>query len=146
MKSLFIFLTIFSSHFAIANNHPKDIAPAAATAFQTAFKGATNVHWCVLGDLYHAQFTYNNQELHAFYDRQGECINIGKMIEFKNLPATLQVAFEAKKVAGTIIEVFELSNESDLSYHIIVETATGEITFKSSGAARWNILHKRKFK
>lgn len=145
MKPLFIALILLHSLFSNANDIPENIAPAATKAFNKTFKEATNVHWCIVnGDVYRAQFNYNNQLLYAFYNGDGEQICIGEIIELHQLPPMLQNAFSQKNMQGKIIDVFEVSDEYGFNYYVTIETETKRIILQSAGTSKWKIYQKRK--
>ena len=144
MKQLFIVLTMLSFYFAKAHPAPIDIAPAAINSFNMSFKNASNSEWVVLGEIYRVRFIYENQLLYAFYNEQGERICIGRIISLQQLPPTLKVGFQ-KYVSGyKVAEVFEISNNNDVSYYITIVNEEHKIILKSSGIFNWSVFEKTK--
>ena len=145
MKLLFMTIVFLCSFIANGNSTPAHISPQAIIEFKKNFKDAVNIEWTEVGELSRVRFNYNNETLYAFYSDQGERICMGRIISLSQLPLPLQMQFQNKLSAYTVLEIFEIYNDNGLSFYISAKDKNKKITFKSLGM-NWIMYSKTKIK
>lgn len=142
MKLIILTLTALIS-FSSFKSNAQDVTASAAVinAFNSSFKQATNVQWKDGGNYYKADFTLNGQYVTAFYNANAGLMAVTKNISPLQLPVTLQTSLKASYEDYWISELFELSDESGISYYTTVENTDTKITLKSSGGS-WTTFKK----
>lgn len=144
MKFLLIAFTALLSVTNTKANPNDDIKVSAAVvaSFNSAFKNAADVKWNTAGAFYKADFTVNSQYVTAYYDAAATLIAVTRNVNSFQLPITLQTKLKASYEAYWISDLFELSDESGVSYYVTVENADGKVTLKSTGN-EWTVFKKQ---
>lgn len=145
MKSLLILLTFFTTLFATPSfARDGKVSPSVLKSFQASFAAATDVTWAQTGNGFKAQFVLNAQHIAAFYDNEGELLAMTRNVSSLQLPITLQA--ELKKEYGDfwISDLFEVANDSGITYYATVEKADAKIILKSESFTDWIVFQKQR--
>jgi hypothetical protein len=105
-------------------------------AFEKDFQKAKNVNWEKQKDYYFASFTFNELELNAVYNEEGELIGTSRKIPTMQLPLNISVTLSQKYndylVQG---DATELSYNGETHYFVTVSNAkkTLQLNFRPNG-------------
>ena len=111
-------LTIASAAFA-GDNSALDFK--GADRFNKIFPNATKVAYEVKKDFTEVRFTWNNINLEAFFDRQGNLIATSRQLEVSALPVAYVMNINKEYEGYDIIEAIEFDHaENGLSYFVAV--------------------------
>ncbi len=137
MKSLFIALTVLSSFFAQAANHPKDVSPEAIKSFERTFVNAREVYWTITENMYKVTFQVAGQYATAYYNPQGTLLVVTRNISSLQLPVVLLSAIKKDLQQQWISELVEVSDESGTHYYVTLEDGTSRQILRSEGTNKW---------
>jgi len=118
---------IFSSAFA----NGEETNTRAISNLKRDYKNAKNIEWKVTSQYTKASFTWNNQYLEVFYNKDGETIAESKYINANNLPLKAQQFINKKYADYTMTEAVEFnSEESGLCYYVTLNKDTSKQILK----------------
>lgn len=117
------------------------VSAVVVNSFNSAFKNAADVQWKDGGNYYKADFTLNGQYVTAFYNANAGLMAVTKNISPVQLPVTLQTSLKASYEDYWVSELFELSDDSGVSYYVTVENGDAKVTLKSNGGS-WSTFKK----
>jgi hypothetical protein len=146
MKKSFLilsFLLVVTSLTTFAHlNHEVD--PRAEQAFKREFAGAANVLWGKTGDFLKASFLWADHQAVAYFNADGELVGCIRGLFFNQLPLTVIRSVQRNYTNAAILETMEISNETDVSYKLIMEYKNKkyEVSLNSFG----DILDNKKLK
>jgi hypothetical protein len=122
MKSLslaaVLALTMITSAFA-----GKSLTPhfKGVENFVKTFPQATGVAYEVKHEFTEVSFTWNNINLLAFYDMEGNLIGTSRAVEIKDLPLSYMLNIKREYAGYVITDAIEFDNaDSGLSYYVTV--------------------------
>jgi hypothetical protein len=111
-------ITIASTAFAGDNNA---LNFKGADHFKTIFPNATKVTYEVKKDFTEVSFTWNNLNLQAFFDKQGNLIGTSREIEVSSLPLAYVININKQYEGYDILEAIEFDHaENGMSYYVTV--------------------------
>lgn len=113
-------------------------------AFQNEFASAKEVNWTAGADYYKADFTFNDQQVSAFYSQEGELMGITRNITILDLPVNLQASIKKSYSGFWIADLFEVTKSDSTGYYITLENADTMVVLKASGDNDWNVYKKTK--
>lgn len=143
MKPLFLFLFTFYTLVASSTpNNDEKVSPVVVASFRKVFANASEVNWTETESFYKAQFQLNQQYVAAFFSKSGEILGISKNISSAQLPVILQTGLKAVLQQGWIIELFEFSNDNNVTYYMTVENTNEKITLHSVNN-EWHFFQKQ---
>lgn len=121
-KILIIAATAFISLASFANVDP--ITGKVQEAFRTAFADAKNVKWTSLEDagLFQATFTYQNAELNAYYNAEGEMVAIARYIAKENLPILVAQKIQERFPEHVMMNIIEHTSNGNTTYHMTLHS------------------------
>jgi hypothetical protein len=111
-------LTMITSAFA-----GKDVTPhfKGMENFVKAFPKATGVAYEVKGQFTEVSFTWNDINLLAFYDLDGDLVATSRSISIKDLPLSFNMNIEREYPGYVVTEAIEFDQaENGLSYYVNV--------------------------
>lgn len=112
-------------------------------AFKTDFASAKEITWTANNDYYKASFLFNDQQVAAFYNMDGELMGMTRNIRSLDLPLSLQANLKKGYSNYWISDLFEVSNHEGTSYYITLENADSKIILKSSAGNDWRTYQKK---
>jgi hypothetical protein len=126
MKKLATILTAVTMLFtvtAFAGGDTK-ITARIKEAFEKDFLKATNVSWEKTKEYYFATFTFNDRELNAVYNEEGELIGTSRKIAYAQLPLSVSLSLSQKYGDYQLPEqVTELNYNGETHYLLTVSNA-----------------------
>jgi hypothetical protein len=135
MKSKFFLLT--AAALAIATGAFAKSFDTKCTAAQKQlameFKDAKNITWSNVGNLTEASFDWNGQQLHGFYNSDGDQVALSREISVSNLPLKAIQAIQDKYSGYTTKEAIEMNSvEAGLSYYVSMENSGKKVILNVS--------------
>ncbi len=122
-----IMLAIAASSFAKTT----DVNAKILNHFTTEFKGAENVKWVSFDEYTEAIFTWNAQDMRAFYNENGERMILSRKIPFEQLPVNALLTIEKKYAGCSATETIEFNSvEEGLCYYTRMQKNGKEIILK----------------
>ena len=130
------FLMTLSVTFA---NGLTDVPEKIVKELNQEFRNAGNIQWKITDNYYKAIFTYDEQELQAFYSFEGVLIATSRNITISQLP--LSLIREVKKLTtnSEYSDLFELLTERGTEYFITVKNDKETKNYKSTGYS-WSVM------
>jgi hypothetical protein len=111
-----VLLAIAVSSFAAA---PAATNSSAINQLKSEFKDAANITWSSHNNLTQASFTWNGQQLHAFYNDNGDQIAVSREVSEDKLPLKALQSIKAKYEGYKTAEAIEYNSaEEGLSYYV----------------------------
>lgn len=139
-------VALFMGATAFANNG-NPVTEKVNDAFKASFLGASNVQWSQVPDydLYRAVFTYNNEQLTAFLNDEGEVLAITRYVAVKDLPLAISrsVAAEYK---GYLVSpsIIEYNSNGETAYHLTLLGEKQDIVIKATAGGMLSVQKKVK--
>ena len=144
MKQIFFFLLLATTatlqSFASSD---EPVAPAALESFNKTFSHAQEVSWTESNNLYKVNFQVNSQYVTGYYAEDGGLVALTKNILSTQLPIILETSLKDNYFDYWITELFEISNEYEVSYYVTLENAQTKLVLKSS-SSNWHVQKKIK--
>ncbi len=136
---LFSAITTFSA-FALPGKDKVD--PKAYSTFRQKFAEARDVNWVTTDNYIKASFVLNEQQMFAFFSRNGEMVGISRNIASNQLPIILQTQLKKYK-DGWITDLIEFSTAEQTTYYATIENAD-ETTVLKSFVNSWSVNKRMK--
>ncbi|MEO5999149.1 MAG: hypothetical protein ABIN89_20415 [Chitinophagaceae bacterium] len=145
MKKKFLALIVaamilFNSSFA--NGKDNEVNSTVLTSFSQQFEKATDVNWTKTEIYFKVTFTWNGQNLSAFYDANGESIAVSRNILPTDLPLILQTNLADTYSGYWVSDLFENSIKDNSKYYITIENADKKIILESMDRNYWSMFKK----
>lgn len=121
-------ILLATSVFATSTNEPTS---ATITNFNKQFSHAKETRWENVSGLYKATFYLDGRYLTAFFEADGEMVNVSSNISSEALPVILRSILNEKLPGSWISELFEVDEQSSIVYFAVVENAFKKIIYKS---------------
>ncbi|GAO42547.1 hypothetical protein [Flavihumibacter petaseus] len=141
-KFLFIAALLISGICLGAATRP--VSREILASFNTDFKGNQNAQWTYLSEsgLYQVNFTYQQENLNAFYDESGQMIAIIREIGEDRLPMAVLFEVKRKYPGDSITRVLESTLQGETKYFVTVSNAQGSILLQSTVSGDISIFKK----
>ena len=133
-------MILFNSSFA--NDIVNDVNSTVLTSFSLQFEKASDVNWTKTESYFKASFTWNGQNLSAFYDANGESIAVSRNILTTDLPLILQTNLAGNYSGYWVSDLFEYSTKDNSKYYITIENADKKIVLESIDNNYWSTFKK----
>lgn len=122
MKKLFIAALIVvaagTSAFALdgkrVNNNVKN-------SFEVQFSGAENVSWSTTENYFKASFTLEDENVEAFFAKDGELIGTSHKVELIKLPSSAVKRIKKEYASYKITDSIEFEHDGDRSFYVSLE-------------------------
>ncbi|MBN9380734.1 MAG: hypothetical protein J0H74_08220 [Chitinophagaceae bacterium] len=135
-------ITIASAAFAGDNNA---LNFKGADHFKKLFPNATKVIYEVKKDFTEVNFTWNNLNLQAFFDNQGNFIATSRAIEVNALPLSYVVNINKEYDGYDILEAIEFDHaENGMSYFVTVSKNNKKYILNISASGDISVFKKMK--
>ena len=116
----------------------------AVSSFKKDFTQAQDVKWENSKDFVKATFKLNDQVVFAYYTQAGELMAVTRNILSSQLPINLLSSLKKNYNTYWITDLFEISNSTDPSYYVTLQSAEQTLVLKSSGISGWELYKKEK--
>jgi hypothetical protein len=113
-------------------------------AFEKTFQNVKDVAWQDLDDKYEASFKQNDITNRVIYDQEGNVVKSIRYYSGSILPIFIQSKLSKQFEGKSVFGVTEVTTDSELSYHIVLEDATNWIHVRSD--AYGNLVKEKKLK
>ena len=134
-----LLITGLTSAFA---NKSGDINQHALASFKNDFATATNVSWQETKDFIKATFSFNDQIMYAYYNRQGDFLGVMRHVLTSQLPLNLGLDLKKSFMSDYwVSDVIEMSVDGQTNYYVSLENGDQTVILKSDGDGEWRI-HK----
>lgn len=145
MKKLLLILTLSASSFAFANAATVEpVSQRILQSFKTDFNAANDVKWITIEDngLYQATFKYNNEEVIAIYNLEGELLGTARYIVKEALPIMVTTELN-KQYGGHIIRtVIERTTNGETSYFVTLESEKTSLIVQAKTSGNLSVYKK----
>jgi hypothetical protein len=128
---------------AFANNE-ETINQRALSSFKKDFTNAQEVKWESSKDFVKATFTINGQVMFAYYSQTGDLMAVTRNILSSQLPINLLTDLKKSYSTYWISDLFEVSNSTDASYYVTLQSSDHTVVLKSNGMSGWDVYSKQK--
>jgi hypothetical protein len=145
MKKLLLILTLTASSFAFASATTIDpVNQRALKSFNTDFSTANDVKWVAVAgeDMYQVTFKFNNEEVIAIYNSEGELLSTARYIVKEALP--IMVATELNKQYKNYIirTVIERTANGETSYFVTLESEKSSLIVNAKPSGHISVYKK----
>ncbi|MFT4023057.1 MAG: hypothetical protein QM664_04635 [Flavihumibacter sp.] len=145
-KFILIAAAAFASISVFANADP--VTGKVLESFRTNFSDAKNVAWKSLDEsgLFQATFLYNNSELSAFYNADGEMVATARYINTDNLPILVQKAIADRYPNHIMKNVIEHISGEITTYYVTLHSAKSSMIVSSTPGGTLSVFKSVKVK
>ena len=84
----------------------------------------------------------NEQVLSAYYNKAGEFMAITHNISSVQLSSNLKKSLKKMMGNSWITDLFEVTNYSETSWYVTLETADSKIVLRSDNGGKWTVYQK----
>jgi hypothetical protein len=148
MKKFFVavLLLISVGSFAITPGKGEKVSPQLQAALEKEFAGAQYIVWQSLKEhsLYHAKFVYNNEQVNAFFEENGNLLAIGRYINPAVMPLTIIKNLHTKYGEYKIIDAIEYSRSGETSYVVSLENEKTSVVLEAYSSGNLYLFKKEK--
>ncbi|AXY76461.1 hypothetical protein D3H65_21760 [Paraflavitalea soli] len=148
MKKFFISLLMLISVFSYAATPDKGekVSAHIQAALEKEFKGAQYIVWQSLKghQLFHAKFIYNNEQVNAFFEEDGNLLAIGRYIAPASLPLAITKSINSKYAEYELKDVIEYSKSGETSYVISLENEKTRMVVEAYNNGNTYLFKKEK--
>jgi hypothetical protein len=137
MKLFVITLAAFFT-FGSASAQSQPVPNSIIHAFTYTYPVATKTAWSKAGNLYKAEFLLDEEKHYAFFDLSGELVALTHYIPVSKLSARLQKELSASFPAHNILEVLEVTSDSNVDYFASAEK-DGFISTLACKQGKWKL-------
>ncbi|GAA4341331.1 hypothetical protein [Flaviaesturariibacter amylovorans] len=138
MKTILLALSLLAgTFFNNARATENEIDPTVTAAFESRFANATEVAWSDAGGLYKVRFTLDGQTANAFYNTDGALVALTRQLAPSELPAALRASLRPSLEKRWITDVFEVKNETGITYYATLENADSKVVLQSVRGRKW---------
>jgi hypothetical protein len=109
----------------------KEVNETVLKVFRQSFPGASNVSWSEEKDKYLVFFKRNETSYRLIYDKDGSLLTAYKYYGADDLPPFILTRVKNAYPGYTVHGITEVSNNTTMEYHIILETATKLLNLRS---------------
>ena len=100
-------------------------------AFSKTFQQVKNVTWQDVDNRYEANFKENNITFRIMYDQEGNVVKSIRYYFGSTLPIFIQAKLSKKYDGKSVFGVTEITTDTDVIYHIILQDVTNWIHVQS---------------
>lgn len=121
MKKIFIIAA--ASFFFASSSFAAEPTQKVLDAFNKTFKQVKEVTWQDFNNTYEANFSQNNITFRVMYDQEGNVVKSIRYYYAQTLPIFIQAKLTKKYDGKKVFGVTEVTTETEVTYHIILEDA-----------------------
>ncbi|HPZ87139.1 MAG TPA: hypothetical protein PLQ32_03475 [Flavihumibacter sp.] len=145
-KFIIIAATAFVSLSSFASVDP--VTGKVLASFRANFAEAKNVEWKSLDDsgLFQAKFLYNDAEISAFYNADGEMVATARYIDIDNLPIMVRKAINDRYPDHIMKNAIEHISGETTTYYVTLHGVKSSLIVSSTAAGTLNVFKKVKAK
>lgn len=148
MKKLFISIMMLISviSYAATPIGGEKVARHLQAALEKEFAGAQYIVWQSLKDhdIYHAKFIYNNEQINAFFEQDGNLLAIGRFIAPSSLPLSIVKNISNKYPELEVKDAIEYTKSGETSYVITLENEKVRTIIQAYSSGSLYVFKKEK--
>jgi hypothetical protein len=148
MRHLSIAVILFFSVVTAASANPfegKDLKFNGSSNFKHQFPQATNISYKVKGQFTEVNFVWNDMNLQAFYDVEGNLLATCRPVATANLPVAAQLALKDKYPGGVASDAIEYNDPNEgVSYYVTMASPKGTYLLHVSTGGTISVFKKMK--
>jgi hypothetical protein len=145
MKKILVVLALMiSTGISYAFTGEETVSKKVLESFRREFSAAVNVQWLEAGHYYRAAFTYNGQNIFAYYTPDGELLSVARYISSLQLPINLLTHLKNDYCDYWITDLFEVNKSESTHYYVTLEDAENKIMLHSANGSSWQVYSKSK--
>lgn len=148
MKKFFVSLVMLISvySYAITPGSGEKVSPHLQAALEKEFAGAQYVVWQSIKEhqLYHARFIYNNEQVNAFFEQDGNLLAIGRYIPTTALPLTVLKSINNKYAGFQWKDAIEYTRSGETSYVLALENEKTRLVIQAYSSGNLYVFKKEK--
>jgi hypothetical protein len=149
MKKIILSLAFATAILTSAFAAPVEREPgfAVKNSFSKEFANIKDVKWEELNNrtgVYLATFSFNNEQLQAFFTEEGEFLGTTRQITSAQLPIMVIKEMGKQYPNAKVASVYEYSLTDGLAYYITVVTEKTSMIVKATGAGELTVYKKQK--
>ena len=147
MRHLSIAVILFLSVIGAANANPggSDLKFTGSSNFKHQFPQATNVSYEVKRQFTEVNFVWNDMELQAFYDVEGNLLATCRPLTLANLPVAAQLSLKNQYPGGVARDAIEYNDPNDgVSYYVTMVTPKTTYLLRVSTGGTISVFKKMK--
>lgn len=134
-----LFLALISFLFSVKSfANDGTISVSVQESFNKSFKNATEVKWSTVNSYYKADFTFNGQQVTAFFESDGKLIVVTRHVLSTSLPVTLQADLKKDYEDYWISDLFEVNDDQGTSYIVTLQKADVILMLKATSGSSWS--------
>ena len=122
----------------------KKVSPVVLESFNKEFASAQEVSWQEGIGYYKAAFSFNGQNMFAYFSKQGELLSIARYISLLQLPIHLFSDLKKDYSDSWITNLFEVNKKEGTHYYVTLENADTILSLLSSNGSEWKTYSKKK--
>lgn len=147
MRHLSIAVILFLSVIGAANANPggKELKFTGSSNFERQFPQATAINYKVKGQFTEVNFVWNDMQLQAFYDVEGNLIATCRPVGLSNLPVAAQLTLKNQYSGGVASDAIEYNDPNDgVSYYVTMHTPKATYLLRVSTGGTISVFKKMK--
>ena len=149
MKKIILSLALATAILTSAFANPIEREPGFAVkkSFSREFSNIKEVKWEELNTnsgVYLATFSFNNEQLQAFFTEEGEFLGTTRQITAAQLPIMVIKELGRQYADAKVASVYEYSLTDGLAYYITVVTEKTSLIVKATGAGQLTVYKKQR--
>lgn len=148
MKKFFVSLLMVISVYSFANTPGSGdkVSAHIKAALEKEFAGAQYIVWQSLKDhqIYHAKFLYNNEQLNAFFEQDGNLLAIGRFITPVALPLIITKNLTNRYGSFQVKDAVEYTRSGETSYLVTLENEQSRIVVEAYDSGNLYVFKKEK--
>lgn len=148
MKKFFVALLLLTSvlGYAITPGSGEKVSRHLQAALEKEFAGAKYVVWESLKrhQLYHAKFIYNNEQVNAFFEQDGNLLAIGRYIATSSLPLTITKGLSGHYPGFQVKDAIEYIKAGETSYVVTLENEKTRMVVEGYTSGNLYVFKKEK--
>lgn len=148
MRHLSIAVILFLSVIGAANANPfdgKDLKFTGSSNFKQQFPQATQISYKVKGQFTEVNFVWDNMNLQAFYDVDGNLMATCRSVEIGNLPVAAQLTLKDRYPGGIARDAIEYNDPNDgVSYYVTMINPKNSYLLRVSTSGMISVFKKMK--
>jgi len=145
MRHLSIAVILFLSVIGAANANPGDLNFIGSSNFKHQFPQATNVSYKVKGQFTEVSFVWNEMNLQAFYDVEGNLLATCRPLTMANLPVAAQLNLKDQYSGGVVRDAIEYNDPNDgVTYFVTMLTPKATYLLRVSTSGTISVFKKMK--
>jgi hypothetical protein len=147
MKKFFVVLLTLISVYAHAAAPAGDkVSPQIQASLEKEFNGAQYIVWKAIKkeSIFQARFIYNNEQLNAFFDQEGNLLATGRLVAQAALPLTISKALSNRYQQYEFRDATEYTKEGETTYIISLENEKMKLTLQAYSNGSLYVFKKEK--